>query len=153
VVWQVWTFVRPGLKRSERSLAFPFIFGSLFFFALGGLFAYFILPIGLTFLATFLGSDAVYLPDLNAYIGFLALVVVVFGITFEMPVVLCTLGAAGVLSSAKLRSWRKAAIFIIILAALIVTPGADPFTPTFLSIALIVFYEGSILVIDHALHR
>jgi len=50
VVWQAWTFVRPGLKRSERSLAFPFIFGSLFFFALGGLFAYFILPVGLTFL-------------------------------------------------------------------------------------------------------
>ncbi|MGC2296246.1 MAG: twin-arginine translocase subunit TatC [Candidatus Dormiibacterota bacterium] len=153
VVWQVWTFVRPGLKRSERNLAFPFIFGSLFFFALGGLFAYFILPIGLTFLATFLGSDAIYLPDLNAYISFLALVVVVFGITFEMPVVLCTLGAARVLTSAKLRAWRKPAIFIIILAALVVTPGADPFTPTFLSVALILFYEGSILVIDHALHH
>ena len=104
-------------------------------------------------MATFLGSDAIYLPDLNAYISFLALVVVVFGITFEMPVVLCTLGAARVLTSAKLRAWRKPAIFIIILAALVVTPGADPFTPTFLSVALILFYEGSILVIDHALHH
>jgi sec-independent protein translocase protein TatC len=153
LVWQIWSFVRPGLRPSERSLAFPFIFGTLFFFALGGLFAYFILPVGLAFLATFLGTNAIYLPDLSAYISFLALVVVVFGITFEMPVVLCTLAAAGMLSSAKLRRWRKAAIFIMVLVALVVTPGADPFTPTFLSLALILLYEGSILVIDHALHR
>ncbi len=145
--WQAWTFVRPGLKRAERHLAFPFIFATLFFFALGGVFAYFILPIGLSFLATFLGANAVYLPDLSAYLSFLALVILVFGVTFEMPVVLCTLGAMRILSSRKLRSWRKAAYFIIVAVALIVTPGADPFTPTFLSIALIVLYEASIQVV------
>ena len=152
-VWQIWTFVSPGLRRSERSLAFPFIFGTLFFFALGGLFAYFILPVGLTFLATFLGGNAVYLPDLNAYLTFLALVVLIFGVTFEMPVVLCTLGAVGILSSAKLRRWRKAAYFVIVGVALVVTPGADPFTPTFLSVALILLYEGSILAVAHGLRR
>jgi sec-independent protein translocase protein TatC len=77
----------------------------------------------------------------------------VFGVTFEMPVVLCTLAAVGILSSAKLRRWRKGAYFIIVGVALIVTPGADPFTPTFLSLALLVFYEASILVIAHALRR
>ncbi|MGH7643114.1 MAG: twin-arginine translocase subunit TatC [Candidatus Dormibacteria bacterium] len=152
-VWQIWTFVSPGLRRTERHLAFPFIFGTLFFFALGGVFAYFILPVGLTFLATFLGSNAVYLPDLNAYLTFLALVVLIFGVTFEMPVVLCTLGAVGIVSSRRLRSWRKAAYFIIVAVALIVTPGADPFTPSFLSVALIVLYEGSILVVAHAFRR
>src|SRR5487761_692348 len=152
-VWQIWTFVSPGLRRSERSLAFPFIFGTLFFFALGGLFAYFILPVGLTFLATFLGANAVYLPDLNAYLTFLALVVLIFGVTFEMPVVLCTLGAVGILSSAKLRRWRKAAYFVIVGVALVVTPGAGPFTPSFLSVALIVLYEASILVFAYGLHR
>jgi sec-independent protein translocase protein TatC len=152
-VWQIWTFVKPGLRRTERNLAFPFIFGTLFFFALGGLFAYFILPIGLTFLATFLGSNAVYLPDLNSYLTFLALVVLVFGVTFEMPVALCTLAAVGILSSAKLRRWRKGAYFIIIGVALIVTPGADPFTPTFLSVALLLLYESSILVIARGLNR
>ncbi len=152
-VWEIWSFVRPGLRQTERNLAFPFIFGTLFFFALGGVFAYFILPVGLTFLATFLGSNAVYLPDLNSYLTFLALVVLVFGVTFEMPVVLCTLGAVGILSSAKLRKWRKAAYFVIVGVALVVTPGADPFTPTFLSIALILLYEFSVLVIARGLHR
>ncbi|MHB1526063.1 MAG: twin-arginine translocase subunit TatC [Candidatus Dormibacteria bacterium] len=153
IVWQVWTFIRPGLRQAERRLAFPFVFGTIFFFALGGLFAYFVLPIGLTFLATFLGSNAVYLPDLGAYLTFLALVVLVFGVTFEMPVVLCLLGAIGILSSQQLRRWRKPAVFIIVLVALVVTPGADPFTPTFLSVALIALYEGSIIFIRHGLHR
>ncbi len=153
VVWQSWRFIAPGLRATERRLAFPFVFGTLFFFALGGLFAYFVIPIGLAFLATFLGSNAVYLPDLGAYLSFLALVVLVFGVTFEMPVALCLLGAAGIVSSQQLRRWRKVAVFVIVFVALVVTPGADPFTPTFLSIALIVFYEGSILFIRHVLHR
>lgn len=153
VVWQIWRFIAPGLRANERRLAFPFVFGTLFFFALGGLFAYFVIPIGLAFLATFLGSNAVYLPDLGAYLSFLALVVLVFGVTFEMPVALCLLGAVGIVSSEQLRRWRKVAIFVIVFVALIVTPGADPFTPTFLSIALILFYEGSILFIRHVLHR
>lgn len=153
VIWRAWVFIAPGLRGTERRLAFPFVFGTLFFFAFGGLFAYFVLPIGLTFLATFLGSNAVYLPDLMAYLQFLALVVLIFGVTFEMPVVLCLLGAIGIVSSEKLRQWRKIAIFVIVVVALIVTPGADPFTPSFLSAALILFYEGSILFIRHALHR
>jgi sec-independent protein translocase protein TatC len=153
VTWRAWVFIAPGLRRTERRLAFPFVFGTLFFFALGGLFAYFVLPIGLTFLATFLGSNAVYLPDLGAYLQFLALVVLIFGVTFEMPVVLCLLGAIGVISSQQLRRWRKVSIFVIVIAALIVTPGADPFTPSFLSAALILFYEGSILFIRHVLYK
>ena len=153
VVWQIWRFIAPGLRAKERQLAFPFVFGTLFFFAMGGLFAYFVIPIGLAFLATFLGGNAVYLPDLGAYLSFLALVVLVFGVTFEMPVALCLLGAAGIVSSQQLRRWRKVAVFVIVFVALVVTPGADPFTPTFLSIALIVFYEGSILFIRHVLHR
>ncbi|HVD03489.1 MAG TPA: twin-arginine translocase subunit TatC [Candidatus Dormibacteraeota bacterium] len=153
IVWQLWSFVAPGLRATERRLVFPFVFGTLFFFALGGVFAYFVIPIGLTFLATFLGANAVYLPDLGAYLSFLALVVLVFGVTFELPVALSLLGAVGVISSQQLRRWRKLAIFVIVLVALVVTPGADPFTPTFLSVALILFYEGSILFIQHGLHR
>jgi Sec-independent protein secretion pathway component TatC len=63
------------------------------------------------------------------------------------------LGAIGILPSAKLRRWRKVSYFVIVGVALIVTPGADPFTPSFLSAALILFYEGSILFIRHVLHR
>jgi sec-independent protein translocase protein TatC len=153
IAWQLWTFVAPGLQRRERHLIGPFIAASLVCFGLGAAFAYLIMPIGLAFLSTFLGSDAVYLPDLGAYLTFFGLVIVIFGVTFEMPVVLCLLGAFGIISSKKLSHWRLKAYFIIVAVSLIITPGADPFTPTFLSVALILLYELSVLIIRHALRR
>ncbi len=153
IAWQVWTFIAPGLTRHERRLFGPFIAGTLLCFGLGATFAYFVMPVGLNFLATFLGNDAVYLPDLGSYLSFFALVIVVFGVAFEMPVVLCLLGALRIVDSRKLRHWRKIAYFSIVAVALVITPGADPFTPTFLSVALIILYESSILVIRHAMRR
>lgn len=152
-LWQAWTFIAPGLLPRERRLAGPFVLSSLVLFVAGSAFAYLVMPIGLTFLATFLGSDAVYLPDLSSYLSFFEILIVIFGVTFEMPVVLCLLGAVGILSSRKLRRWRRAAIFTIIAVALIITPGADPFTPTFLSIPLILLYEVSIVVISRVFHN
>ncbi|HVA21732.1 MAG TPA: twin-arginine translocase subunit TatC [Candidatus Micrarchaeia archaeon] len=153
VVWQLWTFVAPGLRPSERRLAGPFIAASLLCFALGAAFAYFVMPVGLSFLATFLGTNAVYLPDLASYLSFFVLVIVIFGVAFEMPVVLSLLGALGIVSSKRLRRWRRPAYFIIVAAALVITPGADPFTPTFLSVALLCLYEASVLVVRYPLGR
>lgn len=153
VAWQAWTFVAPGLRRRERRLIGPFIAGSLLCFSLGAGFAYLIMPIGLGFLSAFLGSNAVYLPDLGAYLSFFGLVIVIFGVTFEMPVVLCLLGAFGIVSSRQLSHWRLKAYFAIVGVALVITPGADPFTPTFLSVALIALYELSFLVVRHLLRR
>ena len=153
ILWQLWTFIAPALRRRERRLVGPFIGSSAVLFAVGAAFAYFVMPIGLTFLATFLGGDAVYLPDLNSYLTFFGLLIVIFGVTFELPVVLCLLGAVGIISSLQLRRWRRAAIFIIVAVALVITPGADPFTPTLLSVPLILLYEGSILIIRLVFHR
>jgi sec-independent protein translocase protein TatC len=116
-------------------------------------FAYLIMPVGLSFLSTFLGSNAIYLPDLGAYLTFFGLVIVIFGIAFEMPVVLSPLGAFGIVSSRQLRSWRLKAYFAIVGVSLVITPGADPFTPTFLSVALIAFYELSVFIVRYLLRR
>ncbi len=153
IAWQVWAFVAPGLLRRERRLIGPFIAGSLICFALGSSFAYFVMPVGLTFLSTFLGSNAVYLPDLGSYLTFFGLIIVIFGIAFELPVALSLLGAFGLVTSAQLRHWRLRFYFGIVAASLIITPGADPFTPTFLSVALVGLFEVSVLVVRHGLRR
>jgi sec-independent protein translocase protein TatC len=70
-----------------------------------------------------------------------------------MPIVLVLLGLLRIISSRTLRSKRRVAIILIIFAALIVTPGADPFTPTALAVPLILLYEASILVLDKIFHR
>ncbi len=153
LVWQTWTFVAPGLRPVERKFVGPFIASALLLFAAGAAFAYFVMPVGLNFLATFLGGSAVYLPDINSYLSFLVLLIVAFGVTFELPVVIVLLGILGIVSSRLLRRRRKEIWVGIIIAALLVTPGADPYTPTALFIPLIVFFEASILVLDKVLKR
>jgi sec-independent protein translocase protein TatC len=153
VLWQVWGFVSPGLRPVEKKFVGPFIGSAVLLFTAGAAFAYFVMPIGLNFLATFLGNSAVYLPDINAYFSFLLLLIVAFGVTFELPVVIILLGVLGIVSSRMLRRKRKGIWVGIIAAALIVTPGADPYTPTALFIPLIIFFEASVLILDKVLKR
>jgi sec-independent protein translocase protein TatC len=154
ITWQVWAFVSPGLRPVEKRFAGPFFASSLLLFAAGGTFAYFVMPLGLNFLANFLPSqDVAYNVELSQYLNFFVLLIAIFGVTFELPVVLILLGMLGIVSSRSLRRRRRAFIIGIIFAALIITPGADPFTPTALAIPLIIFFEASILVLDRLLHR
>ncbi|HVS42643.1 MAG TPA: twin-arginine translocase subunit TatC [Candidatus Dormibacteraeota bacterium] len=153
ILWQVWTFVSPGLKPAERKFAWPFIVSAVILFAAGGAFAYFVMPIGLNFLAGFLGSNATFLPDLNSYLTFFTLLIVIFGATFELPIAILLLGMLGIVSSRMLRSRRKGIWVGIVFVALVVTPGADPFTPTALFIPLIVLFEASILILDKVMKR
>jgi len=153
ILWQVWNFVSPGLRPKERKFVGPFIASALLLFAAGSVFAYFIMPLGLNFLTNFLSGHAVYFPDINAYISFFLIVCFVFGLTFEMPVVIVLLGLLGFVSSKKLKGWRKISYVGIIVMALVITPGADPFTPTALAIPLVLLYEASILVLQRIFRR
>jgi sec-independent protein translocase protein TatC len=153
ILWQVWGFVAPGLRPVERKFIGPLLGSAILLFVAGAAFAYFVMPIGLNFLATFLGNSAVYLPDINSYLSFLLLLIVAFGVTFELPVVIILLGALGIVSSKLLRRKRKGIWVGIIVASLIVTPGADPYTPTALFIPLILFFEASVLILAKVLKR
>ena len=153
ILWQAWSFVSPGLRPVERKLVGPFIGSAIVLFGCGAAFAYFVMPLGLGFLAGFLGNNAIYFPDIDQYLSFFLLLVVIFGVTFEMPVVLVLLGVLRIISSQWLRARRKVAIVIIIVAAAIITPGADPFTPAALAIPLLLLYEASILVLSRVFHR
>ena len=153
VLWQAWSFIAPGLTHRERRVAGPLVASSLLLFGAGATFAYFVMPIGLRFLATFLGSNATYFPDINAYLSFFTLLIVAFGVTFELPIAVLLLGIARITSSQQLRRRRRAIWIGIIVAALVVTPGADPFTPTALFVPLIALFEASVLVLARVLHR
>lgn len=153
IVWQVWTFVSPGLRPVERKLAVPFIGSSMVLFAAGAIFAYLVMPLGLGFILGFLGDQVLVLPDINSYLSFFVILIAVFGITFELPVVLVLLGVVGIISSRWLRTKRRVMWILIIAVSLVITPGADPFTPTLLAIPLLIFYEASIQILDRVFHR
>ena len=153
IIWQVWGFVSPGLQRIERRIAVPLVGSSVALFAAGAALAYFVMPLGLGFILGFLGDQATVLPDLGSYLSFFAILVAVFGTMFELPVVLVLLGLVGITSSRGLRRRRKVATVAIIGASILITPGADPFTPAALAIPLLLLYEASIVVLARCLRR
>lgn len=152
ILWQVWTFVAPGLHRKERRFAIGFIGSAVALFAAGIAFAFFAMPIALRFLTGFGSSDIQYFPLADRYINFILVVIAIFGVTFELPLALTMLGLMGIVTPAFLRRrriWFWVGIFI---GANLFTPGVDPFTPLLLAVPLIVLFEASILVIG-ALRR
>ncbi|HEX9096793.1 MAG TPA: twin-arginine translocase subunit TatC [Candidatus Dormibacteraeota bacterium] len=152
ILWQVWTFVAPGLHRNERRFALGFVGSAVALFALGIGFAFFAMPVALRFLIGIGTSDIEYLPIAGSYINFVLILIAIFGVTFELPLAMTMLGLAGIVS-AKFLSRNRFKFWIgIFTGANMVTPGVDPFTPTLLTLPLIILFEASILVI-RALRR
>jgi len=146
VLWQLWAFIMPGLQKSERKWAIPFVLSSVFLFALGALIAYLTLPKGLGFLLGFAGSGFTPLITGDRFLGFVMLLAVAFGVSFEFPIVLIFLCGVGVISSDKLRQWRRGAILFISVFAAVITPSADPYTMLAMMLPMVLFYEAAIIV-------
>jgi len=146
ILWEIWRFITPGLRRNEKRYAVPFIVASIVFFAAGAVLAYFTFPHALQFLQRVGGPslNQIYTP--SNYLGLIVALMAVFGLTFEFPVILVSLELAGVLPPEKLASWRRWAIVGITAFSAVITPSGDPFSMLALAVPLYAFYEASILV-------
>ena len=146
ILWELWRFITPGLHRNEKRYAVPFIVASITLFCCGAVLAYYTFPHALKFLQSIGGPTLQQIYDPNSYIGLIVALMVVFGLTFEFPVVLVSLELAGVLTPARLSSWRRWAIVLITVFAAVITPSGDPFSMLALAVPLYVFYEVSIVI-------
>jgi sec-independent protein translocase protein TatC len=146
VLYQLWAFIVPGLTRRERRMAIPFVFTSTLLFLLGCVFAYVTLPKALQFLLGFGGPQFTALLTGDKFLGFVIIVALAFGLSFEFPIVLVFLSIVGVVSSRKLRDWRRPAYLFIAIFAAVITPSADPYTMLAMMIPMMIFYEAAILV-------
>ncbi|HET9671319.1 MAG TPA: twin-arginine translocase subunit TatC [Actinomycetota bacterium] len=146
ILYQLWAFIVPGLTARERRWAIPFVVMSLLLFVLGGLAAYLTLPKALGFLLGVGGDFASPLLTVDKYVGFVIFTVLAFGLGFEFPILLISLSAAGVLTSATMRRHRRYVIFGLAIFAAVITPSPDPISMLALLIPLVVFYEGAIIV-------
>lgn len=144
ILWQVWRFITPGLKARERKYAVPFVSGSILFFAAGVGVAYFSFGHAIHFLQGIGGHSLVTDYNPNQYLSLFLLMMFVFGLTFEFPVVLVAIELAGLVTPRQLlASWRYAIIAITIASA-VFTPSGDPLSMLALAIPLTIFYFMSI---------
>ncbi|WP_020500189.1 twin-arginine translocase subunit TatC [Sciscionella marina] len=139
---QLWAFITPGLHRKERRFGVSFVsFGSVLFL-LGAVVAYLLLPEVLRVMTNVAGSDNLLTAfSASDYVSFLINLLVVFGISFELPLVVVMLNFSGVLRYEKVRHWRRGFFFAIVIFAALVTPGTDAISMVILAAALCLLFE------------
>lgn len=152
-LYQLWAFIVPALTIKERRYAVPFLASAITLFLVGATFAYLVLPTGLQFLLDIGGEGITFLFRADEYLTFVGLLLIAFGITFELPLVLIFLGLAGAVSVEQLRTQRKTAVVSIVVLAAVATPTQDPFTMLIMSALLYAMYEGTILILAALLRR
>jgi sec-independent protein translocase protein TatC len=145
-LWELWRFVTPGLHSHEKRYAIPFVACAVVLFCAGGVVAYLTFPHALTFLGSIGGPSLREIYDPDRYLSLVVALIAVFGFTFEFPVVLVALQLAGVVSPARLSSWRRWAIVVLVVVAAVITPSGDPFSMLALAVPLYAFYELSIVI-------
>ena len=147
---QVWMFVAPGLYRNERKAFLPFLVATPVLFLTGAAFVYYVmLPFALKFFAGYetQGGNGTLGIELQAkvseYFDFVSTLIIAFGLTFQLPVLLSLLGRVGIVTSAQLRSLQRYAIVGIFAVAAVITPP-DAISMISLAIPLVALYEISI---------
>ena len=147
-IWlhQLWAFVTPALHARERRYASVFgVVGGLLFAAGAGL-AYLVISEGLTVQLGFGGDSTVTALSPESYFSFLITMLIIFGVSFELPLLLIMLNSAGVLTGERLARSRRYAIFGLVVFAGLVVPGNDPITMGALAVSLVLLYEVSVQV-------
>ncbi|MBJ7598687.1 MAG: twin-arginine translocase subunit TatC [Candidatus Nephthysia bennettiae] len=147
IFWQLWWFVSPGLRQHEKRLVLPLIGATSFFFLTGVGFAIFALPLMMRVLTGFAPPDLHFLPVGDELLSFVLALVIAFGLVFELPVILWTLGMLRIISSRWL--YRNHVYWIVSLGVLanLMTPGADPITPLIAFAPLVLFWEATALLL------
>ncbi|NOT75201.1 MAG: twin-arginine translocase subunit TatC [Cyclobacteriaceae bacterium] len=147
VFWEIWSFVKPGLRQNEAKGSSGAVFAVSFLFILGISFGYFILcPMMTLFFSTYSISTMIQNEfDITSYVSTIVALVFGSGLLFQLPVVVYFMTKIGVLTPQFMRTYRRHAIVVILIIGAIVTPP-DPLSQVLISMPLFLLYEISIFI-------
>jgi sec-independent protein translocase protein TatC len=145
VLYQIWSFVAPGLYRREKRFAVPLLVSAIGLFYAGVAFSYFfVFPLVFKFFVATTPTNVVLMADISNYLKFVLTLFVAFGVAFETPVAVVLLVLTNLVTLEKLRSVRGYVLIGVFIIAAILTPP-DVLSQTFMAVPMYLLYEGGIL--------
>ena len=150
LLYQIWSFIAPGLYDNEKRLAFPLLLSSTILFYCGIAFAYYVVfPIMFSFFPSVAPVGIEVTPDINHYLGFVLKLFFAFGIAFEVPIATILLIKAGITTREKLSSKRQYVILGAFVVGMLLTPP-DIFSQSMLAIPIWLLFELG-LIMSHVI--
>lgn len=144
-IYQIWAFIVPGLLKREKKVAQRFLFSAIPLFLAGVAIGYSTLPKAFEFMLGFTVAQAgvANLQDLNDFLSLEMHMLLIFGLSFLLPVILVMLNMLGVLKSWQLKKARAVSVFLCFVFAAVATPSGDPFSMSALALPMAIMYVVS----------
>lgn len=142
-LYQLWAFIAPGLLSKEKKYALTFLGTAIPLFLAGVALGYWISPKGFAVLLGFTPPGITNIQDVNDFLHFMAIMLLVFGVSFLLPVVLVALNIVGVLRGRTMGRFRNFAVFACFVFGAVATPSTDPFSMCALAVPMVLMYVVS----------
>ncbi|MEU1536118.1 twin-arginine translocase subunit TatC [Streptomyces fagopyri] len=139
-LYQLWAFLAPGLHRQEKKYTLAFLGAGIPLFLTGAAMAYWSLPTTARVLLSFTPDNATNLLPVDDFLDLATRMVLVFGLSFELPVLLVLLNLAGVISARRMAGWWRAMLMGITAFAALATPSTDPLSMLLLATPISLLY-------------
>lgn len=145
ILYQLWSFIAPGLYKHEKSMAFPLLFSSIVLFYLGMVFAYFVVfPLMFGFFTGIQLQGVTMMTDITKYLDFVLKMFFAFGMAFEVPIATIIVIATGMTTAEKLADKRPYIIVVAFIAGMLLTPP-DVVSQMLLAIPMWILFEFGLI--------
>ena len=148
VFWELWRFVKPGLKENEKKYTTGIVFFTSILFLIGVLFGYYVIaPLSINFLGNYqISNEVKNLIQMDSFISTITTITLASGLVFELPIVVYFLTKIGIISPEFMRKFRKHAVVVILIVSAVITPSPDVTSQLLVAFPLYFLYEISIFV-------